>query len=157
MQSSVWRIILTLKLEGIAPWFSGSQYCCWDAQSRNSQPLGNFWSCLSFLFILFWNFTVIYLFFFFLIHLFIRDGPFNPETLWGWCNLDRFLKKIKICYVSGGSEERVEVTVMSCEECALCSFASPSPSKGPDVSKVFASQVLWAEEFCGGSRTFVDI
>ena len=65
MQSSVWRIILTLKLEGIAPWFSGSQYCCWDAQSRNSQPLGNFWSCLSFLFILFWNFTVIYLFFFF--------------------------------------------------------------------------------------------
>lgn len=65
MQSSVWRIILTLKLEGIAPWFSGFQYCCWDGQSHNSQPLGSFWSCLSFLFILFWNFTVIYLFFFF--------------------------------------------------------------------------------------------
>lgn len=63
MWSSVWRIILTQKLEGIAPWSSDSQYCCWEGQSHNSQPLGNFWNFLSFLFILFWNLTVIYLFF----------------------------------------------------------------------------------------------
>ena len=65
MQSSVWSIVLTQKLEGIAPWSSDCQYCCWESQSHNSQPLGKFWNFLSFLFILFWNFTVIYLFFFF--------------------------------------------------------------------------------------------